>query len=173
MTGAAARGALRTLAVLAGLWACAPLADSVGGDVPRAPDAAAGEARLRFDQDMYRSRLSPEDLARSRELQEQYHREWLGSRPAPPPGWLNRPAPVVGPPVPPPAPRVPTLPQRFEQEAWDLQRLQQRQEAEASRLRQRDSTVGLPPGATLRQRQQFQGERAAEQLHFDMLRPTR
>ncbi|MCU0937437.1 MAG: hypothetical protein MUF66_15650 [Gammaproteobacteria bacterium] len=79
----------------------------------------------------------------------------------------------MGPPVPPPAPRVPTLPQRFEQEAWDLQRLQQRQEAEASRLRQRDATAGLPPGATLRQRQQFQSERAAEQLHFDMLRPTR
>jgi hypothetical protein len=142
-------------------------------DVPRAPQAAAGEARLRLDQDRYRSLLSPRDLEQSRALQEQFHREWLAGRPEPQPQWLTRPAPAVGPPVPPAAPRVPTLPQRFEQEAWDLQRLQQRQEAEASRLRQRDATVGLPPGATLRQRQQFQSDRAAEQLHFDMLRPTR
>ncbi len=173
MSGAAGRVTLHALAVLAGLWAGAVAAQPSGADTPRAPDAAAGEARLRFDQEMYRSRLGTEDLERSRALQEQFHREWVETRPAPRPEWLAPRAPAVGPPAPPPAPRAPTLPQRFEQEAWDLQRLQQRQEAEASRLRQRDSTVGLPPGATLRQRQQFQGERAAEQLHFDMLRPTR
>lgn len=164
--------ALSVVTLLAGLWTCAA-AQPVGGDTPRAPDAAGGEARLRFDQEMYRNRLSPADLDQSRALQEQFRREWLGGRPEPRAEWLARPGPAVGPPAPTPAPGVPTLPQRFEQEAWDLQRLQQRQEADVSRLRQRDQSVGLPPGATLRQRQQFQSERAAEQLNFDMLRPTR
>ena len=40
-------------------------------------------------------------------------------------------------------------------------------------LRQRERTIGLPPGAGLRQRQQFQMEDAQQQLNFDMLRPTR
>lgn len=168
--------ALGGLAIAVALWVAIARAQGPGPEHLPAPDPGA-EARLRLDQDRYRSRLSREDLEGAQSLQERYHQEWLESRPQLRPGWIARPAPPVAAPAPPVAPPVappaPTLPQRFEQEAWDLQRLQQRQQADVLRLRQREQTIGLPPGASLRQRQQFQMEDAQQQLNFDMLRPTR
>ncbi|MBP7711592.1 MAG: hypothetical protein KA217_03885 [Gammaproteobacteria bacterium] len=164
--------ALGGLAVAAALWVAVARAQGPGPEQLPAPDPGA-EARLRLDQDRYRSRLSREDLERAQSLQERYHQEWLESRPQLRPGWTDRPAPPVAEPGPPVAPPAPMLPQRFEQEAWDLQRLQQRQQADVLRLRQREQAIGLPPGASLRQLQQFQMEDAQQQLNFDMLRPTR
>ena len=172
MSGARPGLALRGLVVAAALWAGAPGAQGPGPERLPTPDPGA-ESRLRLDQDRYRSRLSPEDLERAKSLQERYHQEWLENRPQLRPDWLARPAPPVAAPIPQAAPPAPTLPQRFEQEAWDLQRLQQRQQTDVLRLRQRERTIGLPPGAGLRQRQQFQMEDAQQQLNFDMLRPTR
>jgi len=151
--------------LIAPIAAGAAGADGTMPVTPESPGIADG--RLRLEQDAYGSRLGSQAAEEARVLREQYRQEWLRGHPPRSSQWLGPPA------APAPAPGGgAALSGQFAREARDLHQLQQRQAAEAAILSQRARTLGLPPGAAQRQRQQFAAEGAQQQLQFEMLRPS-
>jgi len=132
--------------------------------VPLTEGEGSRALRQRLDHDGYANRLGPDAADQARTMREGFQREWLDQRPSR--EWLPAPAPQVG------AGRS-RVEQALERERADRRLLEQRREAEQSRLGQGALTPGgLPPREVARARQRLQADEAAQDLGARMRRPS-